>query len=440
MTDNIPPPNPSRRRLLSWLPGPIPAANADLAAEAERLDEVVADLQTGAATETDAAAPDKTGAAPQTGALLQNEIEIARRLEALERLINERLSQSTSEMERSHLEWLRDQVKYLIVAFLGATGTAIFEALAGDQRYEPLKAWMQAQPASSVQLPEAATTRAIDGDQVHRLHAVMQDRHRPAQERLEAGRQLSDLGVLPEGLDDFIAVPGTDFRIGKYPVTNYQFRRFVEAGGYGAKGGERPPWWSEWGWERRQENDWTAPGYWDTDEYNRPTLPVVGVSWYEADAYCAWLNHTASHAHLPGRAHYLPASGRARLPGWEEWMLSARNGCEQAPDKAVDYPWGGVFDPALANTSESNLGQPTPVDMYADGATPAGIYDLVGNVSEWTCDPYDLYELYWYMSAGCWDDANRVRVSVADWDYPDERHDYYGFRVVVVPIARSRQV
>ena len=80
----------------------------------------------------------------------------------------------------------------------------------------------------------------------------------------------------------------------KYPVTNEQYRRFWEDGGYETD----KPWWDAkavkeldgiWGDAWRN-----GPRYWDDERFNRPTFPVVGVSWYEAVAYCAWL--TASCA------------------------------------------------------------------------------------------------------------------------------------------------
>lgn len=379
----------------------VPQVTADLHAEWQRLDENVAALQ------VDAAASHQTDAV-----ILQNQIEIASQLQALQRMIDERLPQAQTEVERSHLAWLRNQTKHLITLFLGATGAALYEALVSDAVYEPLKAWweqqmtsgsVQALPASPAPTPEAAPI----GESVHTLRMIIQDRHRPAKERLDAGLRLSDLGVLPKGLDDFIAVPGTNFRIGRYPVANFQFRRFVDAGGYGVKGGWRPPWWSVEGWRRRQSGDWATPRLWDDPKFNRATQPMVGISWYEAEAYCVWLNH----------ARYVPAGYRAQLPTREQWMLAARNGRKQALAPEVDYPWGGVFDPALANTEESGLKQPTPVDMHPDGATPAGVFDLAGSVWEWTCDRYQDYDIWWVKGGSSWWGADSARASAAVRSY-----------------------
>ena len=74
-----------------------------------------------------------------------------------------------------------------------------------------------------------------------------------------------------------------DYQIGKYPVTNAEFKEFVEAGGYTQK-----RWWTEAGWIAKERGDWIRPRYWDDAHFNKPNQPVVGVSWYECLAYCRW--------------------------------------------------------------------------------------------------------------------------------------------------------
>ena len=97
---------------------------------------------------------------------------------------------------------------------------------------------------------------------------------------------------------------------------------------------------------------------------------MVGVNWYEAMAYAAWL------AWVTGRPY--------RLPTEAEWEWAARrNMCR--------YPWGDDWDPARCNSSESRLGQPSPVGVYPHGATPDGLHELAGNVYEWTATLYKPY-------------------------------------------------
>ncbi|MBK6432537.1 SUMF1/EgtB/PvdO family nonheme iron enzyme [Candidatus Amarolinea dominans] len=205
-----------------------------------------------------------------------------------------------------------------------------------------------------------------------RLTAAMHAAGLPARQRLQAGLLLDALGVEPPGLDDFVAAPGWGFAIGRYPVTNKQYRRFVTAGGYAAQNEQK--WWSEQGRKDKRQYGWTEPRFWDDSRFNHDSQPVVGVSWYEANAYCAWLTE-----HLRGQG--LISGGQAvRLPTQAEWEQAARSTDGRA------YPWGPTFDAARANTRESSLQQSTPIWMYPDGQTPEGVWDMAGNVWEWTDD------------------------------------------------------
>ncbi len=129
-----------------------------------------------------------------------------------------------------------------------------------------------------------------------------------ATERVEAGRALSELGDPRPGVCDFdpvMWVPlnggrfimGDDkngpphevelapFKISQYPINNAQFEKFVQAGGY-----EDDRWWSKDGKKWRNEEKWHAPRYWEDKRWNFANHPVVGVSWFEAEAFCAWLS------------------------------------------------------------------------------------------------------------------------------------------------------
>ncbi len=156
------------------------------------------------------------------------------------------------------------------------------------------------------------------------------------------------------------------FRISRYPVTVDQFRVFVDACGY-----ERQEWWTRLGWAwcqgqpRRAPEDWTA----QTAEPNRP---VVGVTWYEAEAFARWLDRSMRESKTA-----MPTGYGLRLPTEAEWELAARG------PEGRRYPWGDRFQDGFANV-RGCLGCPSPVGLYSQGATPEGVHDLAGNVWEWT--------------------------------------------------------
>ena len=149
-----------------------------------------------------------------------------------------------------------------------------------------------------------------------------------------------------------------DYWIGKTEVTNAQFRPFVEGDGY-----TNPGYWTAAGWTWRQENTITQPEYWNEPQWNAPDYPVVGVSWFEAVAYCRWLSKQTGLAF--------------RLPSEAEWEKAARG------TNGRIYPWGNSWETGRANSSEAGLNQTTPVGTYPTGASPFGVLDMVGNVREW---------------------------------------------------------
>ena len=149
------------------------------------------------------------------------------------------------------------------------------------------------------------------------------------------------------------------FLIDRYPVTHAQYACFVEDGGY-----DREELWSREGWAWLIQQTRKRPAYWKEYGWNRPNYPVVGVSWYEAEAYARW-------------------AGK-RLPTEAEWEKAARG-----TDGRL-WPWGNEWQPDAAN-AESTLGRLTPVGMYPRGASPYGVLDLAGNVWEWTADWFAAY-------------------------------------------------
>jgi hypothetical protein len=154
---------------------------------------------------------------------------------------------------------------------------------------------------------------------------------------------------------------GKPYKIGKYPVTNAQFKLFLDAGGY-----EERRWWTEAGWAQRQKGVWTEPSSWRDSEFNGAEQPVVGVSWYEAVAYCLWLSERTGETIM--------------LPTEAQWQYAAQG------DDGRAYPWGNDWDASRCNNNVDIKGilKTTPVLQYeGKGDSPFGVVDMAGNVWEW---------------------------------------------------------
>jgi formylglycine-generating enzyme required for sulfatase activity len=164
-----------------------------------------------------------------------------------------------------------------------------------------------------------------------------------------------------------------EYRIGKYPVTKAQYRRFVEDGGYTGKWREC---WTEAGWRFLGYHQIEMPTDWEDPELKPDNYPVAGVSWYEAIAYCNRLTKTDEQ----GRTF--------RLPTEAEWEKAA-SWDEQKKEKR-EYPWGNEFDKDKANTAEGDFEGTTDVGRFPGGASPYGALDMAGNVWEW-CSSFEYY-------------------------------------------------
>jgi formylglycine-generating enzyme required for sulfatase activity/energy-coupling factor transporter ATP-binding protein EcfA2 len=200
------------------------------------------------------------------------------------------------------------------------------------------------------------------------------------------------------------------FCIARYPITNAQFAPFIEMGGYA-----EARWWTAagWAWRNGAEADlsqipdkdvrksyagWLAerppdrrqqPFYWQDGHFNQPNQPVVGVTWYEAMAYCAWLTQQL-RAGADSRPS-LPKGHGIRLPTEAEWEKAA--GWESAGGRKRVYAWGNDWDVSKTNVDESNIGRPSAVGIFPAGAAACGALDMTGNVWEWTLSAWGSFDL-----------------------------------------------
>lgn len=221
------------------------------------------------------------------------------------------------------------------------------------------------------------------------------------------------------------------FAIDTFPVTNADFARFLDAGGY-----QQPRWWSTAGWEYRSRHDITTPRFWyrASDGWWRRRFgvhepvpadePVVHVSYYEAEAYAAWMGK--------------------RLPTEPEWEKAARN--DPRTGRSTRFPWGDQDpEPHHANLGQRHL-RPAVVGAYPRGASGWGVQQLIGDVWEWTSSdfgPYPGFQAFPYreysevffgpdykvLRGGSFGtDPVAIRGSFRNWDYPIRRQIFSGFR------------
>jgi iron(II)-dependent oxidoreductase len=219
------------------------------------------------------------------------------------------------------------------------------------------------------------------------------------------------------------------FYIDRAPVTNAQFVEFIAQKGY-----RDPKHWSPHGWDWREREDVTAPLHWELggDGWERTRFgrreplpmdePVQHVSWYEAEAFS-----NCAGKRLPTEAEW------ERAAAWDERRGKSR------------FPWGREFMGYEANLGRQRF-RPAPAGSYAGGEAPSGCVQLTGDVWEWTSSffmpypgflafPYPEYsevyfgEEYRVLRGGSWaTDPLAARTSFRNWELPERRHLFAGFR------------
>ena len=215
------------------------------------------------------------------------------------------------------------------------------------------------------------------------------------------------------------------FEISKTLVSHREYLQFVEDGGYRdlrhwSFGGKRwlaeseavhPHYW------RKADGDWQCRHF-DTWQSLPLDAPVLHVNFWEAEAYCEW-------------------AGR-RLPNEFEWEAAARG------HEGLLYPWGDAMDAACVDMDATSLGQ-SPVDALEAGASPHGVFQMLGTAWEWTTSqflPYDGFkvDMYPYMSTlqfgdhkvakggSCATSSCLIRNTYRQAYYPSRHDVFVGFR------------
>ncbi|MFZ5916931.1 MAG: formylglycine-generating enzyme family protein [Chloroflexota bacterium] len=187
------------------------------------------------------------------------------------------------------------------------------------------------------------------------------------------------------------------FEIDLFEVTNAQFVAFVSATNY-----------------LTDEEKGGGAGWRSFFSDGKENHPVVKVSWNDAVAYCTW-------------------AGK-RLPSEAEWEKAARG-----TDGRV-YPWGNDWDPEKANVRATGYRGTIPVGSLGSGVGPYGLFDMAGNVWEWTSDWYQPYPGSAYQDpyygqrfrvtrgGGWFEEADTVRTSNRNSTSPTAANDDLGFR------------
>jgi formylglycine-generating enzyme required for sulfatase activity len=240
--------------------------------------------------------------------------------------------------------------------------------------------------------------------------------------------------VWPEDEKDMVLIPGGTFLMGengdhsnyspahqvyvanfymdRWPVTNSEYKKFVDATGHPVPN-YHVSWCKTEGYNWDPETRLYPPG--------KAEHPVVLVTWEDAMAYAAWMHK--------------------RLPTEAEWERAARG---------LDgrrYPWGNEFIPGCCNCKESHQASTTPVGAFSpDGDTPEGLVDMLGNVWEWTNSLFRAYPYrpddgresrqavgFRVLRGASWVNDAGVAHCMARLDGDFQFYNNVGFRCVVSP-------
>lgn len=220
------------------------------------------------------------------------------------------------------------------------------------------------------------------------------------------------------------------FLLDRYPVTNRAYQAFVDDGGY-----QQMSLWDAAIWpavlQFVDQTGEAGPRAWRHGRHlaEQGNHPVTGVSWFEATAYARWAGKR-----LPTDAEWVKATAWPICPTGER------------PTQRR-YPWGDAMDRRVANLWNGEPTGTTAVDAFPGGGAVNGVYDLVGNVWEWTASSFDEYapqKLQWEAAAalksirgGAFDTYfdTQAATDFASGEDPLSRRPNIGFRCALSPTA-----
>jgi formylglycine-generating enzyme required for sulfatase activity len=324
-------------------------------------------------------------------------------------------------------------------------------------------------------LTELAATAFLEWDDTQQIRLELAQRladlltdpaitDAPATLRADAGRTLARLGdpregvtTLPPALTDWLGgeflygenkerrVIKNPFKAGLYPITNAQYQLFVQAGGYGQTAYwqevKDKGYWQKGQFKRLYDDAWRNGADDYGSPYNLDNHPVVGVSWYEAVAFCEWLTEWLRGQAPAYLSQELAEEQRqfwqdladeklwARLPTEAEWERLARH------TDGREYPWGNEWQAGLANTAESGINSTCAVGLFPGGKNQeTEVYDCAGNIWEWCVHSYSQKTSV--VRGGSWLISQEIaRCAFRDRSNPNNRDNNNGFRIVVSPIS-----
>lgn len=161
------------------------------------------------------------------------------------------------------------------------------------------------------------------------------------------------------------------FLLDVHCVTNARYQHFVDDEGY-----DNLDFWPEEIWphliELKDITGEPGPRFWRHGRHDARVSdhPVVGVSWYEAQAFALWIGQ--------------------RLPTDAEWQMASSWHINSSADLLRRFPWGDAMDNKRCNAWSARHGKTVPVNEYPRGAAPNQVLQLIGNVWEWTNTEYNI--------------------------------------------------